>query len=432
MAKLYNLARMTTSTAGTGAITLGSAVAGYLSFAGAGIQDGDVVTYAIQDGAASEIGRGTYTASGTTLSRSVLKSTNSNSPISLSGSAQVFITASAEDFGDRLLAANNLSDVDNAATALRTLGGVSAASIAVNLGLAAAAAGNALTISVKGSDGADPSASNLVYIPFEQAPTWRTISSALSITIPSGATLGAVANVPFRLWIAAFDDAGTVRLGVIQRVTGGSTPSAIAAVVDNLAASTTAIDASADNGGVFYTGSAVTDKSFRLLGYVDYESGLATPGTWASPPTTTRLYGPGTPPPGSVVAHARVSSGAIFGTTSSSFQNTNLTINYSPRSPVSPLLITAGGVVVIQGNNIRADVQMARGSTAIGPTASAYATASGNVITDTRSFASLSTLDVPGASPTAYTMRLRNNDGITQAYFAPDTPGFILIEEMQA
>lgn len=97
MAKLYDLARMTTATTGTGTITLGSAVNPYLTFANAGVQDQDVVTYAIQDVNNSEIGRGTYTASGTTLSRTVLKSTNSNAAINLSGTAQVFITLAAED-----------------------------------------------------------------------------------------------------------------------------------------------------------------------------------------------------------------------------------------------------------------------------------------------------------------------------------------------
>lgn len=98
MAKLYNLARMSTATTGTGTITLGSAVTGFLSFASAGVADGDTVTYAIQDGSASEIGRGVYTASGTTLTRSVLKSTNAGSALNLSGQAQVFITPAAEDF----------------------------------------------------------------------------------------------------------------------------------------------------------------------------------------------------------------------------------------------------------------------------------------------------------------------------------------------
>lgn len=97
MAKLYNLARMTTATTGTGTITLGSAVASYVTFANSGVQNGETVTYAIVDGNNREIGRGVYTASGTTLTRTVLESTNANNPINLSGNAEVFITASAED-----------------------------------------------------------------------------------------------------------------------------------------------------------------------------------------------------------------------------------------------------------------------------------------------------------------------------------------------
>src|ERR1700722_20920641 len=100
MAKLYNLARMTTATTGTGTITLGVAVSGYLTFANAGVQNGDVLFYGINDGAASEVGWGTYTASGTTLSRNVIKSTNSNAAINLDGSAQVYVTALASDGGD--------------------------------------------------------------------------------------------------------------------------------------------------------------------------------------------------------------------------------------------------------------------------------------------------------------------------------------------
>lgn len=97
MGKLYNLARMTTATTGTGTITLGSAKTGFLSFATAGVQNGDVVSYGITDGANSEVGTGTYTSSGTTLTRTVVKSTNSDAAINLSGSAEVFITALAAD-----------------------------------------------------------------------------------------------------------------------------------------------------------------------------------------------------------------------------------------------------------------------------------------------------------------------------------------------
>ena len=94
---LGNRAKMSTSTTGTGTITLGSALSGYQTFAQAGITNGQTVRYAIEDGTNFEIGSGVFTSSGTTLTRSVTESSNSDSAISLSGSAEVFITASAAD-----------------------------------------------------------------------------------------------------------------------------------------------------------------------------------------------------------------------------------------------------------------------------------------------------------------------------------------------
>lgn len=98
MAKLYNLARVTTATTGTGTITLGSAVSGFLSFDDAGVQNGDTVSYGIKDGTSSEVGSGVYDSAAKTLTRNVSKSTNSDQPINLSGSAEVFITPLAEDY----------------------------------------------------------------------------------------------------------------------------------------------------------------------------------------------------------------------------------------------------------------------------------------------------------------------------------------------
>ena len=97
MAVLKNRAKMSTSTTGTGTITLGSAEDGYQTFADAGVADADVVRYVIEDGSNFEIGTGTYTSSGTTLSRTVSESSNSDAAINLSGSATVFIGATAED-----------------------------------------------------------------------------------------------------------------------------------------------------------------------------------------------------------------------------------------------------------------------------------------------------------------------------------------------
>lgn len=111
MVKLYNLARVISPTPGTAVtISLGAAVASCLTFAGAGVQNGDTVRYAIEDGidpvtgiaTSREVGTGVYSSAGPSLTRSVITSTNSNLRIGLSGQAQVFISIAAEDFIDKV------------------------------------------------------------------------------------------------------------------------------------------------------------------------------------------------------------------------------------------------------------------------------------------------------------------------------------------
>jgi hypothetical protein len=95
---LKDRVKETSTTTGTGTLTLGGAASGFQSFSVIG--DGNKTYYAIVDSATGdwEVGLGTYTSSGTTLSRdAVLESSNSGSAVNFgSGNKDVFVTYPAE------------------------------------------------------------------------------------------------------------------------------------------------------------------------------------------------------------------------------------------------------------------------------------------------------------------------------------------------
>ena len=105
----------TTATTGTGTVTLAGAEDGFQAFSVVG--DANTTYYAIVSGDNWEVGYGTYTLSGTTLSRTtILESSNSGSAITLAGTSDVFCTYPAEK-ALLLNASNQINDADVVVTA---------------------------------------------------------------------------------------------------------------------------------------------------------------------------------------------------------------------------------------------------------------------------------------------------------------------------
>jgi hypothetical protein len=108
----------------------------------------------------------------------------------------------------------------------------------------------------------------------------RTISTAISAVVPSGATLGTTNAVLSKVTLIALDNAGTVELAVCN----GSL-----ALDESTLISTTVLDAASDSATVIYSATARTNVPFRIVGYI--ESTQATAGTWATAPSKIQGYG---------------------------------------------------------------------------------------------------------------------------------------------
>ena len=88
----------TSTTTGTGTFTLAGAATGFQSFAAIGDGNTTFYTIVLVGGSQWEVGIGTYTSSGTTLSRgTILSSSNSGNAVDFSaGTKDVFVTYPSE------------------------------------------------------------------------------------------------------------------------------------------------------------------------------------------------------------------------------------------------------------------------------------------------------------------------------------------------
>jgi hypothetical protein len=142
----------TSTTSGTGTLTLSGASAGFRSFADIG--NGNATYYAIVDATAGtwEVGIGTYTSSGTTLSRDTILSNSSGTTAAIdfaANSKDVFVTYPAskgvyEDadnvaYAEHIAASNGIFLNKNAVATSLTLptnyNGLSSGNVTLNTGI---------------------------------------------------------------------------------------------------------------------------------------------------------------------------------------------------------------------------------------------------------------------------------------------------------
>lgn len=249
-------------------------------------------------------------------------------------------------------------------------GGVATNNLLANVGLSASVAASALTITLTDASGATPSSGSPVAIPFRSATEatgtviTRGVSAATTMVISSGSTMGFANATAGRIWIVAFDDAGTVRLGAINCRSGNN----VYPLAGYGVASSTAEGGAgaADSAQVFYSGTAVSSKAYAVLGYMEWSAGLTTAGTWGIVPTRVEVYRLGMKLPGDRVRLAPVTKTDTFSTTSTSF--TAVTGLSSAIALTSAANIVRVGAVVATGADqaaLNANLRLVRDSTAL-------------------------------------------------------------------
>ena len=253
-----------------------------------------------------------------------------------------------------------------------------------NYGITASVGSNILTVSVVNNLGATPDSTDPVWLDFRDptiatgTKTWVSVTGSLSMTTnATGATLGSANSIPFRLWVVAFNDAGTVRLALWQSITGGGTPTALAALDDTSVASATGISGSATSAGTFYcaNGTSVTSKAYKILGYLDYNSGLSTAGSYASVPTKIQIFGPDVKLPGDWIQGKTITTNSNTSTTSTTYITSALTLTFTITSEVnlvrahSTMSCAMGGAAEFGFTRLQRGTVAFGGETAVGPTA---------------------------------------------------------------
>lgn len=145
-------------------------------------------------------------------------------------------------------------------------------------------------------------------------------SSAISVTVSSGSTLGTSNGVAARLWVAAMKNSGTPELAIINTWDGSNVYSIYP--TDSISTTAEGGAGAADSAHVWYSTTSRSSQPIHILGYVEITEAAA--GTWATSPTLTVGYGPNVPLPGTVVQVRRKQDSAMASGTTTTFNDNTI------------------------------------------------------------------------------------------------------------
>ena len=179
-------------------------------------------------------------------------------------------------------------------------------------------------------------------------PTTALAIGALSLVVPSTATLGTVSAVQSQLVLVVLYNGGTPALGIVN-ISGGTN------LDETTLLSTTAMTTGATSASVVYSASAITSSPFRVVGTV--VSTQATAGTWATTPSLVQGMGGN--------AYSMLGTGQTIQTVT----RTNGTTYYNTTGrEITLYTVVSGGagatnVITVNGNNVSSFSTTATGTT---------------------------------------------------------------------
>ncbi len=163
----------------------------------------------------------------------------------------------------------------------------------VNGSLHASVASNNLTLHLKTASGATPTATDSVRVTFRSstdtigALVTRSVTSATTMVLASGSSLGTANGVAARLWVGLIDNAGTVELCVWNPLVSASL-SLVSYTSNRDVSGVDEGPGTATLAGTLYTAETRNSLPFLLLGFIEITE--ATAGVWATAPTVVQTY----------------------------------------------------------------------------------------------------------------------------------------------